>query len=321
MESSNPSDEHATSADLVVNHAMESSNPSDEHATSADVNHAMESSEEHTFNRAVELSSTSFGHQLGPVTSSDRDFILSIARHQTLSFSGIMAGMENTMHQFARIFNSTIEQVSTQIKISEERTASNIKSSEERMDEKLNTVSNHVDVQLDDLKNQILYLQKNADKNDNISQAWLRKEHVHLRQIISFIRKIGLDTTCSQGMTPLIHFEYLPDAPQNDDHLYCVLSKANLRLLHLHADKFTTAVSNGIQTAVDKIITPIFNCLTTAGISQQTMREFGAAFPCDLYVANGVYVFRISDLIRMMKEELDFEKKRKVLNFFFQNFY
>jgi len=255
--------------------------------------------------------------------------------HNSLVLSQAAIGVENTLARFESAMAQLASQTVIGIKNSEERVISTLRSelgsaqqvlnsgldtlrhaSDARFDqvdqELQNLKHSHIPEefkeQLKSVKDQLDELKKNSDR---VSQAWARPENVHLRQIVAFICKIGLDTTCSQGMTPLIHFEYLPDRSPSDDTHITILSKALIRLILLHSDKFTTPVAPGIQLAVDKIITPIVNCLPT-GVSAKTMREFGAAFPCEIYTTNGVYVFRTLDLIRMMKEELVYERNGNV---------
>jgi hypothetical protein len=219
--------------------------------------------------------------------------LMSSAKQQYLGNAMLLA---NFKRSFVNMLDVAVQQVTeetkTQIVESEVKVKNYVRS-------ELQQAQIAVNGRLDEMKRSI-------DAQDPITQAWRTPANIYLRQIMAWILFMGIDTTTTHGMTPLINFSFYPGRPHTEENHLTVLSKALIRMLFIHKNKFTPAVINGIQTKIEAIITPIFNCITT--LTQKETRKLAAMFPSKLYVTGGVYIFRTQDLIRLMQEELKYQK-------------
>lgn len=177
-------------------------------------------------------------------------------------------------------------------------------------EEKITTTIHHevnmaqkaVDHRFNGVNNQLQELNRKIDTQDNVYRAWENPDNIHLRQVVSWILYMGLDTTCKMGMCPLIRFSFMPGRPETEDNHITILPKALLRMLVIHANKFRTKVATGLQTRIENRIMAVFECL--GGFSLAQIRKFGSSFPVTLYNTGGVYVFKTKKLVRMLQEEL-----------------
>lgn len=150
----------------------------------------------------------------------------------------------------------------------QQHTIQEVKKSEERVTkalrEEFQTAQIVVEKRMTGVNKQIEKLQTTVENYDpTVSLAWKNPANVHLRQIVAWILYMGLDTANTQGMTPLIAFSFLPNLGKKEENHVTIMPKALFRMLLMHGQNFNIPVNTGIQAKVEKIIIPVFSCLTS----------------------------------------------------------
>jgi len=223
--------------------------------------------------------------------------------------------MASFKRSFCGMLDMAVQQVSAdtreQVQASEAKVTNvlrtELQSAQTVLRTELQATQTVVDTRFTGVDSQLQEMKKSIDAQDPVTQAWRSPANIHLRQIISWILHLGLDTACTQGMSPLVGFAFYPGREETEDNHLTVMPKALVRMLVMHRTKFEPPVINGIQSRIEAIITPIFKCLTT--LTTKQIRELGAMFPVKPYNSGGVYVFKTKHLIRMMQEEIKYIKQ------------